>query len=63
MSNELTGKRVAILVTDGVEQPEFVAPRDTAVEAGAAAEAVSLLSWLLRPVATSSTAICRSERA
>ena len=36
MSNELTGKTVAILVTDGVEQPEFVVPRDAVLQAGAA---------------------------
>ena len=50
MSSELTGKTVAILVTDGVEQPEFVAPRDAVVEARAAVEVVSLHEGELQAV-------------
>ncbi len=38
----LTGKRVAILATDGVEQVELTAPRDAVTGAGAVVELVSL---------------------
>lgn len=34
-SNDLTGKRVAILATDGVEQVELTEPRDALARAGA----------------------------
>jgi protease I len=35
MSNELSGKRVAILVTDGFEQVEMTSPREALEKAGA----------------------------
>lgn len=35
MQNQLSGKRVAILVTDGFEQIELTSPRDALVAAGA----------------------------
>ena len=41
MSDELKGKRVAILATDGVEQVELLEPRKALQEAGAIAEVVS----------------------
>ena len=42
MTNELQGKRIAILATDGVEQAELTEPRKALTEAGAAVELVSL---------------------
>lgn len=39
---ELSGKRIAILATDGFEQSELVMPRDTLKEAGATVEIISL---------------------
>ena len=42
MANNLIDKTVAILVTDGVEQPELVAPRAAVAEAGAVVDVVSL---------------------
>jgi protease I len=44
MSNELKGKRVAFLATDGVEEAELVKPRAAIEEAGAETELVSLQS-------------------
>ena len=41
MSSELDGKRIAIIATDGVEEPELVEPRKAVEEAGAK---VTLLS-------------------
>jgi len=41
MSQQLTGKRVAIVVTDGFEQDELVQPKQALEEAGAVAEIVS----------------------
>jgi protease I len=42
MADELTGKRVAIIATDGVEQVELVEPRKAVEEAGAEAELLSI---------------------
>jgi protease I len=42
MSNELNGKRVAILAADGVEKVELEQPRETLREAGAEVEVLSL---------------------
>jgi protease I len=42
MSDELNGKRIAILATDGVEQVELVQPRDAVRAAGAQAELLSI---------------------
>ena len=42
MADELKGKKVAILATDGVEQVELVEPRKALDEAGARTELVSL---------------------
>lgn len=42
MADELTGKRVAILVTNGFERSELVEPLDALRAAGAEAEIVSL---------------------
>jgi protease I len=41
MSNELKGKRVAILVTDGFEQIELTSPREALENAGAKCVIVS----------------------
>lgn len=41
MSSELSGKRVAILLTDGFEQVEMTEPRKALEQAGAKAELVS----------------------
>lgn len=41
MSNELNGKRIAILATDGVEQVELTEPRKALDAAGAKTELVS----------------------
>ncbi len=42
MANELDGKRIAILATDGVEQVELTEPRRALEEAGADIELLSL---------------------
>jgi protease I len=42
MANELNGKRIAILATDGVEQPELEQPRDAITGAGGTTELLSL---------------------
>jgi protease I len=42
MANELDGKRVAILATDGVEQVELVQPREAVEAAGADTELLSI---------------------
>lgn len=44
MADELQGKRVAILATDGVEQIELERPRDAVEQAGAETELLSLES-------------------
>ncbi|HZP59784.1 MAG TPA: type 1 glutamine amidotransferase domain-containing protein [Opitutaceae bacterium] len=41
MNEELTGKKVAILLTDGFEQAEMVQPREALQKAGAKTELVS----------------------
>ena len=41
MPNELSGKRIAILVADGFEQVEMTDPRKALDEAGAKTEIVS----------------------
>jgi len=41
MPQQLKGKRVAIVVTDGFEQDELVQPKQALEEAGAIAEIVS----------------------
>jgi protease I len=42
MANELQGKKVAIIATDGVEQVELESPRDAVQAAGATTELLSL---------------------
>jgi protease I len=42
MAGELTGKRIAIIATDGVEQVELVEPRSAVQAAGATAELLSI---------------------
>jgi protease I len=42
MAGELTGKRIAIIATDGVEQVELVEPRAAVRDAGATAELLSI---------------------
>jgi protease I len=42
MANELDGKKIAILATDGVEQVELTEPRDAVEQAGATTELISL---------------------
>ncbi|MFC3608250.1 type 1 glutamine amidotransferase domain-containing protein [Stutzerimonas tarimensis] len=41
MSNDLSGKRVAILVTDGFEQVELTAPKEALEQAGAQTDIIS----------------------
>jgi protease I len=42
MSNELNGKRIAFLATDGVEQVELIEPLRAVTDAGGGAEIISL---------------------
>jgi protease I len=42
MSNQLAGKKVAILATDGVERVELEQPRAAVADAGADVELVSI---------------------
>ena len=42
MAGELNGKKVAILAADGVEEAEYVKPREAVEEAGASVELLSL---------------------
>jgi protease I len=42
MANELQGKKIAIIATDGVEQVELESPRDAVQAAGATTELLSL---------------------
>lgn len=42
MADELKGKKIAILATDGVEQTEFTKPRKALDDAGATTEVISL---------------------
>jgi deglycase len=42
MAHELTGKKIAIIATDGVEQAELTQPRKAVESAGARAELLSL---------------------
>ena len=42
MANELRGRRIAFLATDGVEQVEYTEPRKAVEQAGATARLVSL---------------------
>jgi len=44
MANEIAGKRVAILVTDGFEQAELTGPKEALEKAGAKAEIISAKS-------------------
>jgi protease I len=44
MTDELSGRRVAILATDGVEEVELVQPRDALRDAGAEVDLLSLES-------------------
>ncbi|MEX1081049.1 MAG: type 1 glutamine amidotransferase domain-containing protein [Halofilum sp. (in: g-proteobacteria)] len=48
MANELKGKRIAFLATDGVEQIEYTAPWDAVQAAGGQAELVSLQEGEIR---------------
>jgi protease I len=41
MANELNGKKIAIIATDGVEQPELEQPRDAITGAGGTTELLS----------------------
>lgn len=42
MSDELTGKRIALLATDGFEQSELFVPKEALEKAGATVEVISL---------------------
>ncbi len=48
MANELQGKRIAILATDGFEQSELLKPRDALRQAGADIDIVSLKAGRIR---------------
>src|SRR5687767_14843727 len=48
MGQKLTGKRVAILATDGFEQSELTSPKAALEEAGAEVEVVSLKSGKIK---------------
>jgi protease I len=41
MGNELNGRRIAILVTDGFEQVEMTRPREALQEAGATTDLIT----------------------
>ena len=41
MAAELTGKRIAVVATDGFERSELIEPRNAVWQAGATAEVVS----------------------
>jgi protease I len=48
MADELRGRRVAVLATDGVEQIELTRPQDALLDAGATVELVSLRPGVIR---------------
>jgi protease I len=48
MGKQLSGKRVAFMVTDGVEQTELTRPWEAVTEAGAQAELISLSAGEIR---------------
>ena len=50
MADELSGKRIAFLATDGVEQVEFTQPREAITAAGAQVEIVSLEAGTIQGV-------------
>jgi protease I len=50
MAEDLTGKRIAFLATDGVEQVELTTPWDALEEAGAEVELVSIESGKIQGV-------------
>jgi protease I len=50
MANELNGKKIAIIATDGVEQPELEQPRDAITDAGGTTELLSLESGEIQAV-------------
>jgi len=50
MAQELNGRRVAILATDGVEEVEYTQPRQAVEQAGAQVELVSLRSGKIQAV-------------
>jgi hypothetical protein len=41
MADEIRGVRVAVLLTDGVEEPEFVKPKEALEKAGAKVSVIS----------------------
>ena len=50
MAEKLSGKKVAILVTDGFEQVEMTKPREALKEAGAETKIVSIKSGKIQGV-------------
>jgi protease I len=50
MTNELEGRKIAVLAADGVEQVELIEPRKAVEEAGAETELVSLESGEIQGV-------------
>src|SRR3978361_51757 len=50
MANELQGRTIAIIATDGVEQPELEQPRDAVTQAGGATELLSIDSGEIQAV-------------
>lgn len=48
MANELKGKTIAILATDGFEQSELLKPREALLDAGATVKIVSLKSGQIK---------------
>ena len=50
-SGTLSGRRVAFLATNGVDESEFAQPWAAITDAGAVAELVSLQGYLGRPAA------------
>lgn len=59
MTDELTGKTIAILAASGVEQVELVQPRQAVTDAGATTELVSRRHR--RGPWASRAAVCRSS--
>ena len=50
MAEDLTGKKIAILAADGVEQVELETPRDAVTQAGATTELLSLQAGEIQAV-------------
>jgi protease I len=50
MPNQLSGQRIAVLATDGVEESEYVQPKEAVEAAGARTELISIKSGAIQAV-------------